>query len=71
MFVILIGLAIGPMGSLALTRFLPRLLYGVTVTDPFTFAGVVVLLTLVALAAGSVPAQRATRVDPMIALKYE
>jgi len=69
--VILIGLAIGLAGSLALTRFLSSLLFGVTPTDPLTFAGVVVLLGLVALAACYIPARRAMRVDPMVAMRFE
>jgi putative ABC transport system permease protein len=69
--VILTGLAIGLAGSLALTRFLSSLLFGVTPTDPLTFACVAVLLALVALAACYIPARRAMRVDPLIALRCE
>jgi len=69
--VILIGLAIGLAGSLAVTRFLSSLLFGVTTTDPITFAAVAVLLAVVALAACYIPARRAMRVDPIVALRYE
>jgi putative ABC transport system permease protein len=67
----LIGIALGAGGSLALTRFLGNLLYGVSAKDPFTLAAVAILLALVALAACSIPARRATKVDPLIALKSE
>jgi predicted permease len=67
----LTGLALGIALSLAVTRFLRSLLFGVTTTDPATFAGVAVLLCAVALAACVIPIWRATRVDPMVALRYE
>lgn len=66
-----IGVAIGVPASLAATRFLSSWLYGVTPTDPWTLAGVVVCLFIVALAAASQPARRAMRVDPLVALRYE
>jgi len=69
--VILVGLGVGLAGSLTSTRFLSSLLFGVTATDPLTFTGVIILLALVALAACYIPARRAMRVDPMVALRYE
>ena len=68
---ILIGLAIGFAGSLVLTRTMASLLFGVTSTDPLTFAAVIALLIAAALLACYIPARRATKVDPMEALRYE
>jgi putative ABC transport system permease protein len=67
----LTGVVVGLVGSFALTRFMRSLLFEVSPTDPATFAGVSLALVVVALGASYIPARRATRIDPMAALRYE
>jgi putative ABC transport system permease protein len=65
------GAALGLVGSLVVARLMSKLLYGVSPTDPLTFCSVALLLLLTAVCACYVPARRALRVDPMVALRYE
>ena len=67
----LLGILLGLVGAYAVTRVLNSLLFGVSSTDPLTFAAVTVLLSCASLLASYIPARRATRVDPIIALRYE
>jgi predicted permease len=66
-----VGIVIGMVASLVITRLMSSLLFGISATDPLTFASVAVLLSLVALAASYIPAHRAMRVNPVTALRYE
>ncbi|MHC4565571.1 MAG: FtsX-like permease family protein, partial [Planctomycetota bacterium] len=71
LILIVVGLVIGVAGALTLSRVLASLLFGVSVTDPVTFVTVSVLLTVVGVVACYIPARRATKIDPMSALRYE
>ena len=71
MLLVAIGLGVGLIGATIVTQFLRSMLFSVTATDPLTFASIALLLAAVALLACFIPAQRATQVDPLVALRED
>jgi ABC-type antimicrobial peptide transport system permease subunit len=67
----LIGIALGLLGALGITRVMQALLFGISATDWVTFTAVATLLAFVGIIAAAIPARRATKVDPLVALRYE
>ena len=67
----LTGVALGLVASFALTRLMKGLLFGISATDPITLVAISLLLVLIGLLASWIPARRATKVDPLVALRYE